>query len=253
MPSTSKAVLLTPLPAPCLDGLPSPRPLPLEDEVKDLRRRLREQELATEALEQRVRDLEELEEQRVARRARTALRPLLLANCRITTSPSRVSSSPLSSPPLTPPETETAPITTASPSSWAMILAPRPLPSLATRLEEEIMPRPPTLPPPRQSPSFDEEASSKAIEAKPAARPPSLVPRGDAKPKPLRRPRQCQTAPGPSRRPPPPSLGQPEKLVTLRPRPVQPSRPRPPPEPPPQRQITAAPRRGRTVRRGAAP
>jgi hypothetical protein len=131
------------------------------EEVDELRRRLREQETATEALKQRVRDLEELEEQRAARRAKPTLRPLLLAKCQVTTSPSRASSTSFSSPPLTPPEMKIDPSSTASPSSWAVILAPRPLPSLVAQPEEETIPRPPTSPPCKGNTQKSEETRSK--------------------------------------------------------------------------------------------
>jgi hypothetical protein len=45
--------------------LPSPTPLPSTNEIEELRRELSEQARAIEALEQRIRDMEELEEQKV--------------------------------------------------------------------------------------------------------------------------------------------------------------------------------------------
>jgi hypothetical protein len=95
-----------------LDDDESLRPrAPSQNKLEELKTKLGEQKRTIEALEQRVRDLEELEEQRAIRRTQGALRPLILATCRVTTSPSQISSTSSSSslPPQPPTISETTP------------------------------------------------------------------------------------------------------------------------------------------------
>jgi hypothetical protein len=124
-----------------------------EEDLKELRRKLEEQGRAMEALEQQVRDMEELQEWRTIQRARPGLRPLFLATHTITTSPSTTSLLQVSSPSSSPsfPQTPTRWIIPPPPSR-----SPTPsLPLITSPIFPPGLPHPPQqldIPPPPVEP-----------------------------------------------------------------------------------------------------
>jgi hypothetical protein len=123
-----------------------------EEDLKELRRKLEEQGRAMEALEQQVRDMEELQEWRTIQHARLALRPLFLATHTITTSPSTTSLSQVSS-------YSSSPSFPQAPTRWIPPPPPRsPTPSLpliTSPIFPPGLPHPPqqlNIPPPPVEP-----------------------------------------------------------------------------------------------------
>jgi hypothetical protein len=185
---------------------------------------------------------------------------LILATCRVTSPSQRSVPSSSPSPPPTlreaPPSLSPTPLIASQIGAKGTPMPPPPPTSLVTsQYDVKLLPTPQpaegtrreTVSPPPPSPTSHVAPEFKGTTWTPS--PPLLVA--------SRLDEECPiTMPTAPRRPtclPQPTRNKSEWRATLRPRPVQTSRPRPPPEPPPGHRTTAAPRRRLTVRRGAAP